>query len=66
MDSKDILVIAPTKLQVTKGEIRALTHMKMQQIQFLKAQNTPALLAAAPYNNSGNTSLTQMQVQLQA
>ena len=65
VDDRSILVIALTKLQIAEGKIKALMHVKTQQIQFLKAQNTPALLTAASYNDLGNTSLTQMQVQVQ-
>ena len=36
VDGRDIMVMAPTKLQVAEGEIKALMYMKMQQIQFLK------------------------------
>ena len=66
VNNKSILIMTLTKLQIAEGEIKALMHVKMQQIQFLKTQNTSALLTAASYNNPGNTSLTQMQVQMQA
>ena len=37
MNGRDIMIMTFIKLQVAEGEIKTLMHVKMQQIQFLKA-----------------------------